>query len=114
MALDCKIVVKSGVGRALLDTSKLGCAFTLNPSERGWEIQIKGAGAELAGTISGLVEEIHFFYYEDDYDQDLHSKWWLSDLSCPVLHYEQSSDTLTIEVSERVGFTVDSSEHGKP
>lgn len=113
MALERKLIVKGGVGRALLDTSKLGCEFTLKPSERGWIIQITGAGTELAGTIASLVEEIHFFYYEDDYVQDHHNKWWLSDLSCPVLVYEQSSDTLTIEVSERVGFTVDSSEHGK-
>jgi hypothetical protein len=113
MALERKLVIKSGVGRALLDTSKLGCRFDLEPSERGWKMRIEGAGAELAESIGSLVEEIHFFYYEDDKDQGLHKKWWLSDLKCPVLSYDPLSDTLMIEVSERIGFTVDSSEHGK-
>jgi hypothetical protein len=113
MALERKLVIKGGVGRALLDTAKLGCKFDLEPSDRGWKMQIEGAGAELAESIESTVEEIHCFYYEDDKDQELHKKWWLSDLKCPVLSYDPLSDTLTIEVSERIGFTVDSSEHGK-
>jgi hypothetical protein len=114
MALERKLVIKGGVGNALLDTAKLGCKFELEPSERGWKMRIEGAGAERAESIGGLVEEIHCFYYEDDKDQGLHKKWWLSDLKYPVLSYDPLSDILTIEVSERVGFTVDSSEHGKP
>ncbi|MCD9022181.1 hypothetical protein [Cohnella silvisoli] len=114
MALERKLIIKGGVGRALLDTSKLGCRFDLEPSERGWKMRIEGAGAELAESISRLVEEIHIFYYEDDMEQQHHKKWWLSDLNCPVLSYDPQGDILTIEVSERVGFTVDSSEHGKP
>lgn len=113
MILQQKLVIKSGVGRALLDTSKLGCKFTLEPSERGWKIQLQGAGAERAAELEGLVQEIHFFYYEDDHEQDLHKKWWLSDLACPILSYDASEDLLTIEVSERVAFTIDSSEHGQ-
>jgi hypothetical protein len=113
MALERKLIIKGGVGRSLLDTSKLGCKFDLEPSERGWTMRIEGPGAELAESIGSLVEEIHFFYYEDDTEQQLHKKWWLSDLKCPVLSYNQQADILTIEVSERVGFTVDSSEHGK-
>ncbi|WP_372663639.1 hypothetical protein [Cohnella sp.] len=113
MALQKKLVIKSGVGRALLDTSKLECKFTLEPSERGWKIQLEGAGAEQAAVLERLVQEIHFFYYEDDKEQDIHKKWWLSDLSCPILSYDVPGDLLTIEVSQRVGFTVDSSEHGR-
>jgi hypothetical protein len=113
MALEKKLIIKGGVGRALLDTSKLGCPFTLEPSERGWTMVVSGAGSELAGTIVRLMEEIHCFYYEDDREVKSHRKWWLSDLSCPSIAYDAPNDTLTIEMSERVGFTVDSSEHGK-
>ena len=111
MALNRKLIVKGGVGRALLDTSKLGCRFTLVASERGWKIQIDDVNAELAASLASLVQEIHFFYYEDDDEKQLHKKWWLSDLDCPVLTYDAQSLSLIIEVSERVGFTVDSSEH---
>ncbi len=113
MALERKLIIKGGVGRALLDTSKLACRFTLEPSERGWKMLIEGAGAELAESIGSLVQEIHFFYYEDDNERQLQKKWWLSDLDCPDLSYDAISDILTIDVSERIGFTVDSSEHGK-
>lgn len=113
MPLQKKLVIKSGVGRALLDTSKLECKFTLESSERGWKIQLKGAGAVQAAALEDLVQEIHFFYYEDDLEQDIHKKWWLSDLACPLLAYDASNDLLVIEVSQRVGFTVDSSEHGQ-
>jgi secreted Zn-dependent insulinase-like peptidase len=111
MAINTKLVIKSGVGRALLDTSKLGCRFALEPSDRGWMVRIEGVNAELAATIESLVQEIHFFYYEDDAEREHHKKWWLSDLSCPILSYDAQDERLSIEVSERVGFTVDSSEH---
>jgi len=111
MALKRKLIVKGGVGRALLDTSKLDCQFTLQASERGWKMQIEDVSSELAALLESLVQEIHFFYYEDDEEQQFHKKWWLSDLHCPILTYDAQSSTITIEVSERVGFTVDSSEH---
>lgn len=112
MALNRKLIIKGGVGRALLDTSKLGCRFTLEPSERGWKMQIEDVNPELAASIESLSNEIHLFYYEDDEESQIHKKWWLSDLDCPVLTYDPQGAALTIEVSERVGFTVDSSEHG--
>lgn len=112
MGVEKKLVIKGGVGRALLDTSKLGCKFTLEPSARGWKMQIEGAGAQLATVIEGLVQEIHFFYYENNSENGDHKKWWLSDVACPVLSYDTLHDILTIDVSERIGFTVDSSEHG--
>ncbi|BBI36290.1 hypothetical protein [Cohnella abietis] len=111
MAMEKRLIVKGGVGRALLDTSKLGCGFTLEPSERGWKMEIEDVSAEMAESLKGLVEEIHFFYYEDDKEQQSHQKWWLSDLKYPLLAYDSDNSLLTIEVSERVGFTVDSSEH---
>lgn len=111
MTLHKKLIVKGGVGRALLDTSKLGCGFVLEPSDRGWKMSINDVNAELAGMLENLVQEIHFFYYEDDEELQSHKKWWLSDLDCPVLTYDGNGSNLTIEVSERVAFTVDSSEH---
>ena len=111
MALKKKLIVKGGVGRALLDTSQLGCRFTLESSERGWKMRIEDVNEELAAAIESLVQEIHFFYYEDDEEAQVHEKWWLSDLDCPILSYAPQEATLTIEVSERVGFTVNSSEH---
>ncbi|TFE19424.1 hypothetical protein [Cohnella luojiensis] len=113
MALQRKLIIKGGVGRALLDTSKLGCKFTLEQSPRGWKMQIADVQAELAASLESMIQEIHFFYYEDDEELRSHHKWWLSDLDCPVMSYDPQSATLTIEVSERVGFTVDSSEHGQ-
>ncbi|QMV41806.1 hypothetical protein [Cohnella cholangitidis] len=112
MGLNKKLVVKSGVGRALLDTSKQGCQLALEPSERGWTMKIGNVGKELAEQIEGLAQEIHCFYYEDDEERQHHFKWWLSDPDCPVIAYESGANKLTIEVSERIGFTVDSSEHG--
>jgi hypothetical protein len=111
LSLEKKLVVKNGVGRALLDTSKSSCKFTLEPSQRGWLVSIEGVGAPLAATIEELKMEIHFFYYEDDEELNSHHKWWLSDLAIPALSYDALSDQLIIEVSERIGFTVDSSDH---
>ncbi|WP_239615741.1 hypothetical protein [Cohnella mopanensis] len=112
MALTKKLVVKGGVGRALLDTAKLGCEFTLDPSERGWKMDIGNVDARLAEQIVSLAQEVHFFYYEDNEEEQYHRKWWISDLDCPVISYEPNAAKLTIEASERIGFTVDSSEHG--
>jgi hypothetical protein len=111
VALIRKLVAKSGVGRALLDTSKQDCPFTLEPCERGWRLRIGKVDSDLATELSALVQEIHFFYYEDDPERNEHRKRWLSDLGCPLFSYEPDNASLTIEVSERVGFTVDSTEH---
>ncbi|WP_204602699.1 hypothetical protein [Cohnella boryungensis] len=111
MVLNRKLVAKSGVGRALFDTSKQDFPFTLEPCERGWRLRIGKVDMDMATELNALVQEIHFFYYEDDPERDEHRKWWLSDVGCPQLSYEPDNAALTIEVSERVGFTVDSTEH---
>jgi hypothetical protein len=111
MAIQTKLIIKGGVGRTLLDTSKLGCEFSLETSDRGWKMRIEDVNAELAASLERLIQEIHCFYYEDDKEREYHKKWWLSDLSCPVMSYDAQDERLTIEMSERVGFTVDSSEH---
>lgn len=111
MAVVRKLIVKGGVGRSLLDTSKLNCLFALDSSERGWKMTIANVNAELATSIESVIQEIHCFYYEDDLENQTHKKWWLSDLDCPVIAYDPQGKSLMIEVSERVGFTVDSSEH---
>ena len=100
-----KLLIKTGLGRVLLDSDATSLPFQILPLSDKWAVQVEGVAPDVVHEIKRVLPEVHLFYFERTKSLEIIQKWWMYDIHLPQLVYDETDQKLQIIVDSKVAYT---------